>query len=199
MIIGCVSVFEEERFIRQCIRNLMDLPVERIIVVDGAYEAFPVLCGQSRDRTVEIAAEFPEVEIIECPAGRKWKDEIEKRNAYLVGKSGDWYLVNDGDELAEGRLPERLEGCGFNVPINHDGARTKYFRLFPHVAGLHYFGAHNLLFVGDQFINPAGFPAAPELSFLHRNRRDPDREMLQARYYAELVEKERPVREWYER
>lgn len=82
---------------------------ERLVVVDGAWRHFERYGDGpgSTDGTQELAR-LQGAEVIEAPAGG-WQNEIEARNAYLVGEPGDWYVFLDADERMAGVLPGTLD------------------------------------------------------------------------------------------
>jgi len=150
MIIACVIAYNEERMLPGCLESVRD-QVDRMVVVDGAYARFPHPVGhpESTDRTREIAWCFG-VEIIPLPAGRAWEDQVEKRNAYLVGEAGDWYLMVDADERLVGTLPEREPGRHYAFQVaTRDGRMAWVPRLWQHPASgrIYYEGAHNALWL----------------------------------------------------
>lgn len=81
-ISGLIITFNEEKNIREVIECL-DF-VEEIIVLDSF----------SSDRTVEIAASYPKVKVIQ----NKFLDYTSQRNLALKNASNNWVLFLDADE-----------------------------------------------------------------------------------------------------
>ena len=158
-MIGCLCVYNEARMIERAIASLQGC--ERLIVVDGAYADYPGIDIErpgSTDGTLDLICVLrPDAEIIE--AAELWPGQAKKRNRYLVGGAGDWYIVLDGDEQALGleslkALIRQIDGdrkarevIGWiEVCISRSG-RERYIysghRAFRHVDGLHYLENHH--------------------------------------------------------
>lgn len=83
MISLCMIVRDEERFIGQCLKSVVGV-VDELIVVDTG----------SKDRTVNIAEQFG-AHIF----SHAWKNDFSKaRNFSLNKATGDWILIMDADE-----------------------------------------------------------------------------------------------------
>jgi len=67
--------------------------------VDGTYIQFPYDVPYSTDGTLEYLETLSRVELIKTKTA--WESEIKKRNQYLIGSSGDYYLMLDADEWVE--------------------------------------------------------------------------------------------------
>ena len=94
-LIACFNIYNEAAVLEEALQAVKG-KVDKIIVVDGAYEKFPHQIPYSTDGSIEIAVRYAD----ELISPRKaWKSEIEKRNAYLIGKPGDVYLTLDGHEI----------------------------------------------------------------------------------------------------
>ena len=158
MIIGCMSVFNEARMIRTAIKSLSW--VDRMIVVDGSYKGYPIQ-GNSTDRTVPIALALG-AEVILAPPGLT---QIAKRNRYLVGRPGDYYVVLDADEVWHG-TPDQLTHRAYRV--KHSGRHwiPPTVRVFKH--GARYKGAHNRLYYGKKKIDETRCPMLDGVHIEHR-------------------------------
>jgi glycosyltransferase involved in cell wall biosynthesis len=142
--------------------------VDRIIIVDGAYEGFPLQGGdfKSTDGTLELARATGAVLI---KANRIWADQTDKRNRYLqVGQPGDWYLVIDSDERLHngGDLAARIdiatEGeaipAAFRLPVVVTKHGKRHIitapRLLQHHPALAYRHTHDWIWRGDHRLGP---------------------------------------------
>lgn len=146
MLIAAVSVFDEIDFISGCIESLE--VADRIVVVDGAFAGFPHRAASSTDGTLEWleAAARTDGRIEVIPARGVWADEVAKRNAYLLGHDGDFYLVVDADERLYGG-PELIDFLrhapldSYAMPLFDrpwDRAPIPAGRLFKHLPGVRY-------------------------------------------------------------
>jgi len=201
-LIACLSVYNEEKMIRGALESIRDA-AGRIVVVDGAYDGFPLVNGERRstDRTLSIAAEFG-AEVIGW-YGDKGTDtplQEEKRNQYFIGGEGDWYLIIDADERLKGRIDRRL--------LNRRGAHaytlsvsdpvfplsSNWVRLVKHSPDLHYEGAHNALFREGVLLRANSIPCMRMASIAHEVRGDPDRAEAAGSYYLRQLDHERDFR-----
>lgn len=181
-----------------------------MIVVDGAYKHFPHEVPWSTDRTEEIAWCYG-AEWIPCPLDgdgkpRPWHSQVEKRQAYLCGGQGDWYLVIDADVRLIGTLPELEDGKAYVFTSNdHRGGPVLVTQLFQHQGRVRYKGSHNALWIGDQLVNITTMP--PEMMimvlpsqchFVHLAMvRDEDRLADKRLYYDHKRRIERSYRKAY--
>jgi glycosyltransferase involved in cell wall biosynthesis len=83
---ACILTYNHEDWIRTCLESLRSA-VDRIIVIDGG----------SKDRTLDIIAEYPKAEV----HFHKWRGNIGmQRNNYLrYLEDGEWAIVMDSDEV----------------------------------------------------------------------------------------------------
>lgn len=196
-LIGCLNVYQEAGFLEATLRALKRC-VDLTVVVDGAYEHYPHHRPLSDDGTIDIAKQLADVVITRPTA---WPTEVVKRNAYLIGKPGDWYLMNDADEVLVGDLDRSLltdNATGYQLNM----LRPPYplmpiFRLFKHVDGLQYKEAHNLLWSPTTgYMLPESFPVINSPTFEHfTDNRDAERVLAKGTYYRWLQEEERGVRQ----
>lgn len=176
-----MNVYTEERMLPGCLESI-ETVVDRIVVVDGAYECFPYPPGipYSTDATLDIARCYG-AQIIECPQ-EAWVDQPKKRSAYLVGEAGDWYLHIDADERFVGRLPapgdlDPTRTYKMRVVWSRQPMSIWAMRLFPHLPDMRYHGSHNALWSGDRLIGRTreAFPIE-SARFVHlRDQRSPER------------------------
>jgi hypothetical protein len=199
-LIAAVIAYNEERMLPGCLQSVRDV-VDRIVVVDGAYEHFPHPDGifASTDSTHAIADCYG-AEWIPCPEDG-WPTQVEKRSAYLVGEEGDWYLHIDADERFKGELPpigELEDGRSYRMSVVWaEGSFTPWaVRLFQHQDQMEYRGAHCALFSDDHLINRRQ-DAEPITSawFLHlKTARKAQRQREKIRYYGWQKAAEREFR-----
>ena len=192
MIIACISAYQDAGFIDGAIKSCIG-KVDRIIVVDGAYRGFPVYDAPwSTDGTVEIAESLG-AEVIQCY--QIWESQEEKRNQYLIGEIGDWYLIIDSDERLEGEIT--IGGFdGYKIRVEPG---TAFLRLIKHTPGLRYNGGHSVLFDDDGYIDPHQFPLMKSCVLRHlKADRDGERKARKRMYYSNQYDHEHPFRELYE-
>ena len=153
-IIAGIIVYDEEELLPGCLESLRG-QVQRIVVVDGAYEHYPHQEIQSMDLTREIAWCYG-AEWIECPReGRHWawRDEVEKRNAYLVGQEGDWYLRIDADERLVGNIPVLVDGQDYALSTyGPNGQPGWLLSLFQHRGRMRYEGSHVAVWSAERLL-----------------------------------------------
>ena len=164
-------------------------------MVDGAYCCFPFDMPYSTDGTLRIAAELAD-EVI--PTSAPWETEIVKRNQYLVGQPGDYYLVVDADEEFVGEIPD-LEQDDYQIELRRTDPVGPYsiYRLFKHRDGIRYNGTHHALFVGDKFLNRRDLPVVKGCHLIHHMDRPRERVEAKGVYYRRLKEQEAPFRAEY--
>lgn len=158
MLIACVVAYNEGRMLPGCLESVLTHGgFERMVVVDGAYSAYPHEAPFSTDATEAIARVYG-AEWIGCRLGddgqpRAWYDEVEKRSAYLVGQDGDWYVVLDADERLQGRLPNFEDGQSYALLVKDWMALTSWcYRVFQHRGWMRYEGAHTALWSDDRLV-----------------------------------------------
>jgi len=108
MVVGCLNVFECEATIGKTLRSIQNF-VDRIIVVDGAYEGFSDH-ARSRDGTMVKVRGFPKPKIL-IGNDKHWHSQIKKRNQYLAPvfvDNGEWLFIIDGDEHIQSGVDETL-------------------------------------------------------------------------------------------
>ncbi len=197
MITGAIICFNEARFIRGAIFSLQKY-VDRILVVDGAYENFPHRDPRSTDGTIEIA-EKAGAEVIRNHTA--WKSQIDKRNKYLeLCGPGDQILHLDCDErlVCDKKIGLRfLKGhIAYRINVSDPPYKDNaWIRFFDWSENLRYKGAHNLLFRGDNLIKPEYCPILHGISVDHiKHMRSTVRKRDCATYYKIQYEQERAFR-----
>jgi glycosyltransferase involved in cell wall biosynthesis len=132
----CLIVKNEEKFLAQCLKSILNL-AQQIIVVDTG----------STDRTIEIAKEFG-AEIYSF----EWCDDFSAaRNAALEHATGDWILTLDADEELPEAEHEKLradmkksDAIALRLSLinrEHEAEGQNFVpRLFRNAPGVHYFG-----------------------------------------------------------
>ena len=194
-LIGVVSCYNEEISLRRCLLSLRG-HVDTLVVVDGAYCAFPHERPYSADQTLAIAAEFAD-EVI--GAHGPWPDEIAKRNQYLIGKPGDYYLMLDADEEFIGELPELVDD-DYEIELRRTDHVSPYpvYRLFKHREGIKYEGTHHALWVDGELINKRPLKTLEGCYIKHYiGERDEQRKRDKGIYYERLRLAEMSVRKHY--
>lgn len=200
-LIAVYIVWEDLPVLRRSVASAWKV-ADRVVAVDGRFQDFPGDNWLSEDGTREYLDQEMDVELIDGP---KLK-EPDKRNLYLVGKPGDYYLALDADEVFVGELalPEDGELLVVNCQRESDRKRYKRVRVFPHSEGIHYYAKHYWLRdrmgrtmalldkVGDNY-------TGRELAGGHIEHLDKER--LHARklakkvYYQLLKAREKPIAE----
>ncbi|MHB0976806.1 MAG: glycosyltransferase family 2 protein [Candidatus Aquicultorales bacterium] len=154
-LIACVSCFNDDNLLPGCIETLGGF--DEIVLVDGAYAGYPHTVPWSTDGTLEWIRELQgrdqRIRLIECE--KAWKDEIEKRSAYFVGETGDWYFQIDADERLVSseetpveNLKRYLETYPFDSLLVDVETRPstvsleRYARIFRHLPGMRYEMTH---------------------------------------------------------
>lgn len=133
-----VNCYNDYPLITRCIESVPW--VDEIVAVDGRYIDYPLGPMQSNDGTVEYL-ESVGAKVIKAPG----LQEIEKRNLYLVGEPGDWYLHLDADEEWVGHKPAidpEIDAYVIDFHRPYPVKKMDRVRVFKHVEGLHYEGKH---------------------------------------------------------
>jgi len=188
-----------------CLESL-EGQVDRVVVVDGAYADFPHDRPYSTDETREIARCYG-AEWIGCPrvggAFRAWRDEVEKRNAYLVGEEGDWYFQIDADERLVGRIAERRDGALYSLMVCRGDGRTAWAqRIFQQRGDTRYEGTHYAVWRDGDLLRArtdwVRIPARQARLVHLTHLRDVERQRAKRAYRKEMVRRERGYREAYQ-
>lgn len=200
-IVACAIVWNEEMLLPGCLESLVG-QVDQVVVVDGAYEAFPHDVPWSTDGTEQVARAYG-ARWVEPPERGTvpWLSEIEKRNASLEAArevGGEWALVIDADERLVGALP-RLERGAFYALEAFEGRpawRNWSVRVFE-LAGARYEGAHCAAWQEGRLLRPGEGvqvePGACRLMHLAALRTE-ERKWAKAAYYLELGRAEEAYR-----
>lgn len=132
-LVALICAYNEEDMMPDCLASLKG-KVDRIVLADGRYKAFPGEGGPSTDRTLEIAADY-DCDIIPS-LDEGWENEHEKRTALVrSGRMGDEYLVIDADERLVGGNKLRDYYGDYLMSITGIGStpgETQAVRLFAH-------------------------------------------------------------------
>ena len=90
--------------------------VDKVIIVDGAFEDYPHEYPQSTDRTKEIAEEICGDKLIWVDCNTKngefisWIGQVAKRNAYLkLVPTNAWFYVMDADVILAGDVEQAFQ------------------------------------------------------------------------------------------
>ena len=201
MIYGVMICYNDMPTIVKTIESMYPL-VDEIIAVDGKYIDFDYPGDYSTDGTTEYLESVDKVRVIYA-AGLQ---EVEKRNKYLIGEVGDWYLHLDADEVWEGPCEIPLADMGISALHQLKSGHTngKRIRLFKHTDGLHYEHKHYWLKdrQGQTFAlleKPGNkyFAAEIEGKIIHHDIDRPRGRVVPKRqYYRMLCKRENPIREF---
>ena len=198
MIIGVISGYNDAPFLEGCLGGIAG-SCDHFVYVDGVYDGFPWInaSAASTDDSISIAKRWGATIIKSPPNG--WRNQIEKRNQYLIGEEGDWYLMVDCDEIFEGVLPKNpLPDTGaFNIFVYSavTGSKTPWLRFFAHAEGLRYEGGHNILWAGDEMIVPGRCDVLRDARINHyKHLRSKDRKLKKQKYHPLQFKSERQYR-----
>ena len=106
-LIAVYQIWNESQYLEESLKSIRD-KVDLIVIVDGAFKKFRHKVPWSTDGTIEIAKRYVDI-LIETK--KPWKNEVTKRNQYLIGKPGDFYLVMGGHEMWSGNLTPPFATC----------------------------------------------------------------------------------------
>lgn len=140
---------------------------DRIICVDGPYADWPHGGKlKSDDSVLDLVRAFPKTELIEAP-NLPYLHQIDKRNQYLVGKPGDWYVNIDADEELRfhngfdwaqlknmlASQPDNIAWLDIDLIYNPSFGKFGHYltgrRVFKHLPGIHYSEHHARLWDVD--------------------------------------------------
>jgi hypothetical protein len=185
------------------VRCIESVPwVDEIVAVDGRYIDYPLGPMQSNDGTLEYLESIDKVEVIRA-AGLQ---EIEKRNKYLVGEIGDWYLHLDADEEWVGPAPvidPEVDAYIIDFHRPYPIRKMDRVRLFKHVGqkyALKHYWLHDqqgrtfslLQQVGNAY---RGERLADAYIQHHELERSPERQRDRKLYYNVLSRRENQIEE----
>jgi hypothetical protein len=147
MLIACYNVYNEAKHLPESVASVYD-HVGKLVFVDGRYEGFyedkPVASTDGTLAWVKDKGNDPDgkFHLIKAPK-KPWKNQAEKRSAYLIGEDGDTYLYIDGHEVVtEWRVLNMMLGeIGFarlDIPDDDPPISVKAPRLIAHKEGLKY-------------------------------------------------------------
>ena len=198
-VYGVINTYNDFPFIEAAVSSLAPL-VDLVIAIDGRYSDFPQLGGSdiSTDGTLEYLERHNDVHISIVPN----LTEVHKRNCYLMGQPGDWYVQLDGDEEWVGPLVIPQADMGIVPVVRSDFTGRTYnplvtdrIRVFRHVSDLHYARKHYWLFDGFErtfatLQKPGGCYTAERLDakiIHHEDKRDAYRNAAKAHYYRNVL------------
>jgi len=175
--IACYNVYNEAEFLEESLKSIRN-KVDLIVAVDGAYKKFPHEFPFSTDGTLAIAKKYADKVIENSEA---WESEIFKRNQYLIGKSGDIYLVIDGHEIWTGDLIPPFGN--FRIKWKKSDGWHETFRMFEHKPGIHYKEFHYNICINGKSIGQ-DFPVYPHGYLTHLDTKDKIRLEAKKKYYS---------------
>lgn len=202
MIYGVMVTYNDWPMIQRSIGSIYN-KVDKIIVVDGRYSDFPIISNSdfSTDGTISYLSKLEKVDLIL----QEGLIEPDKRNLYLVGEAGDWYVHLDSDEEWVGDIDlPKADMLVSWLKRERQKQFMKRVRLFRHVEGLHYEGKHYWLKDGggNTFAlldKPGEKYKAAETDKVkiihHENERDAERLSAKKQYYKKLYKREGRIRE----
>ena len=202
-IYGAVSGYNEEQMVERCLKSLRS-QVDVLVYVDGAYQKFPHDKPYSTDNSIEIAYSYCDTMVT---VDKPWVDEVNKRNVYLLADPGDLYIVLDCDEELNGVVWESIKEARKSKPGAQDfkidfhrkvhPIMSLCSRVFFHRRGIHYYGAHNALFVGNALLNQIDQPVLKADCYVEHYTDDKPqhREDTKREYYRRLRDHEREFRQ----
>lgn len=201
MLYGVLITYNDMPHIKTTIESIYD-KVDMIVAVDGRFLDFPSNADCSTDGTIEYLRSLDKVSLVIAEG----KTEVEKRNLYLVGSVGDWYLHLDADEEWVGDVKWEPDVDMMISTLRRK--KPKQFmdriRLFRHVEGLHYDKKHYWLFDSHQrtfaiLDKPGqGYKAGRHDGVKiihHEDVRTPERMSEKKQYYRALCKIENRIRE----
>jgi len=195
-LIGCITFFDDEIFLLDgAIRSLKKY-CDKIVAVDGRYDAFPGDKTLSSPECRDFVRSKVDVMIDIAEPLPQW----EKRNKYLIGKRGDFYLVLDADETIEGKLPTltTLTKSEYLVPIRDEDWHipNHVTRFFKHEKNKKYWKVHHCLWRDGELIHPSTMSILPGMLIIHhRMKRNPERRKEGGIWKRNQIEDEREIRE----
>jgi glycosyltransferase involved in cell wall biosynthesis len=189
MTVGCMIFYNEAWILERTIPALQRA-TDRVVLVDGPYEAFEHRGVMSDDGSYGIARKMLRGGDRLIARAQPWVDEVEKRNEYLAEcEEGDWVLVADADEEVTGSLPA-LEGWGYRLEMTDAkfGNKMPLFRLFKKGRKTEYRGAHNVIFENGTLLNNEPMPMLEGLGLLHHRLLRPWNEGIRSRAKGKYVQ-----------
>jgi hypothetical protein len=103
-IYACYIVYNEADKIAISLNSILPY-VDKVIIVDGAFENFPHIVPQSTDGTKEVAEKICGNKLIWVNCSKAWISEGAKRNEYLKYiPEGAWFYILDADTIWYGDI-----------------------------------------------------------------------------------------------
>lgn len=169
MIIGAIIFWRDRpELLKKALVSLRK-HTDYIIAVDGKFRDYPSDLPDLSDKDLRDLALHYANELIDAPG----LSQEEKRNKYLRGKPGDYYIVLDADEeLMFGLSPESLKEDDYLLPIVYDDTvKTRWlvYRIFKQRPTLRYYHWHTLLWVDGLPIDHEKIPMHPTLRIKHNS------------------------------
>lgn len=101
MYAACYIVYNNEKTIGQSLESVLP-HVEKVVIVDGAFETYPHKVPWSTDNTKGIAEKLCGSKLIWVGCEKPWT-QIEKRNQYLKHiPNGEHFIITDSDDVLKG-------------------------------------------------------------------------------------------------
>mgnify|MGYP001612313659 CR=1 FL=1 len=177
-ISACLIVKDEERFLESCLKSLVSV-VQEIIIIDTG----------STDETLIIAQKYGTV------STTPWEDDFSKaRNVSIEKATGDWVLIIDADEVLTQETQEKLLAFLEHPRLQEQPIVLNFFRtgegggtfkrtLFRNRQGIHFiYPLHEILYRKEGLISLD----CPHLSLLHHPRTQQERKLKAEKYSFQL-------------
>ena len=151
MLVGTIITYNDWPLIKDCVESIID-KVDKIIVVDGAYDDFPCDINYSTDGTIAYLDDLDKVELIIAPG----ISEVAKRNKYLEPLNDNDICLNiDADEVLIGDIPPLTSDIGIIdwVDGHSKHIQRRVTKLFKYRTGLRYLHCHYTLYYNGQIVN----------------------------------------------
>jgi hypothetical protein len=189
--------------IQTAVESLYD-HVDEVLAVDGRFRDFPGEGNLSTDGTYEYLMSLPKAVVISATD----LDEVEKRNQYLVGREGDWYVHLDTDEewVGDFHIPDAdmfITWMAASKTAKGRFPKMQRARIFRHIDGLHYEKKHYWLHDGDgdtfALLDRPGkkytAEVTDETNLIHHQVRSAERCNARQKYYKKLYKREMRIKE----
>lgn len=106
---ACYCVFNGERTLAKSLKSILPF-VDKVVMVDGAFQLYPHKVPWSTDNTKGIAEELCGNKLIWVGCEKAWSGEVEKRSTYFKHvPDGEMLIIIDHDEVLEESKPNAFQ------------------------------------------------------------------------------------------